>query len=226
LFYKFTLIFNLSSGMCYTIKIDLTREEIEKRFGAKFIQPDAYKAGSKISAFSLPLLPVICNDNPEVIKLYQWGLIPYWIKDADGAAAIRTKTFNARAETLADKPSFRHALNRKRCLVLTNGFYEWQTLNKNKIPHYIGLTRQPAFALAGLFDEWTNKNTGEVLHTFTVITTRANPMMECIHNIKKRMPVILSVDDEHRWLNIKTDPKTAGLFEPFPEDQMFSEILQ
>ncbi len=95
--------------MCYTIKIDLTREELEKRFGAKFTQPDDYKAGSKVNAFSLPLLPVICNENPNEIRLYYWGLIPYWIKDADNAAEIRMKTFNARAETLTDKPSFRHS---------------------------------------------------------------------------------------------------------------------
>jgi putative SOS response-associated peptidase YedK len=211
--------------MCYTIKVDLTREELEKRFDAKFIQPDNYKAASKVSAFSLPLLPVICNDNPNEIRLFHWGLIPYWIKDADSAAEIRMKTFNARAETLASKPSFRHSLNKKRCLVLANGFYEWQTLDKSKVPHYIGLIQQPAFALAGLFDEWTNHDTGEILHTFTVITTRANPMMEQIHNIKKRMPVILSVDNEQRWLDVNTEPEASGLFEPFPENQMYSEIV-
>jgi len=212
--------------MCYTIKIDLTREELEKRFGAKFTQPDDYKTGSKVNAFSLPLLPVICTENPNEIRLYYWGLIPYWIKDADNAAAIRMKTFNARAETLADKPSFRHSLNRKRCLVLTNGFYEWQTVEKNKIPYFIGLLQQPAFALAGLFDQWTNHETGAVLNTFTIITTIANPMMEQIHNSKKRMPVILSIDDEHRWLDLMTDPKRSGFFEPYPEKLMFSEIMK
>jgi putative SOS response-associated peptidase YedK len=212
--------------MCYTIKIDLTREELEKRFGARFSDPDQYKPGAKINAFSLPQLPVICNDNTEEIKLYYWGLIPYWTKDAENAAEIRIKTFNARAETLAEKASFRHVLNRKRCLVLTNGFYEWQTIGKNKIPYFIGLDQQPAFALAGLFDQWTNRDSGEVVNTFTVITTTANPMMEEIHNIKKRMPVILSKDDEPRWLDLSIEPKAKGLFKPYPENLMHAEMLK
>lgn len=212
--------------MCYTIKIDHTREELEKRFGAKFNQPDDYRSGPKVSAFSLPLLPVICSDNPAEIRLYYWGLIPYWIKDASGAREIRMKTFNARSETLADKPSFRSSLNRKRCLVLANGFYEWQTADKNKIPYYIGLIQQPVFAMAGLFDQWSNRETGEVLNTFTVITTRANPMMEVIHNTMKRMPVILSAENEQRWLDISTEPVISGIFEPFPEELMYSELLK
>jgi putative SOS response-associated peptidase YedK len=212
--------------MCYTIKIDHTREELEKRFGAKFNQPDDYKTGSKVSAFSLPLLPVICCDNQAEIRLYYWGLIPYWIKDASGAREIRMKTFNARSETLAEKPSFRGSLNRKRCLVLANGYYEWQTVEKNKIPYYIGLNQQPVFAMAGLFDEWSNRDTGEVLNTFTIITTRANPMMELIHNTMKRMPVILSADNEQRWLDIRTEPVNSGIFEPFPEEQMYSELVK
>lgn len=212
--------------MCYTIKIDLTREELERRFGAKFSEPDAYNPGSKVNAFSLPLLPIICSDRPEEIRLYYWGLIPYWVKDAGQAAEIRLKTFNARSETLAEKPSFRTSLNRKRCLVLTNGFYEWQTREKNKIPYFICLNQQPAFALAGLYDQWTNRDTGEVLNTFTVITTRANPMMEVIHNLKKRMPVILSPDTEHLWLDVRTEPGKTGLFEPFPEELMYSEMVR
>lgn len=212
--------------MCYTIKIDLTREELEKRFGAKFSNPKGYQSGSKVNAFSLPQLPVICNDKPEEIRLYCWGLIPYWVKNGESAAEIRTKTFNARAETLSEKASFRHALQRKRCLVLTNGFYEWQTLGKEKIPYFIGLNQESAFALAGLFDQWTNKETGEVLDTFTVITTKANPMMEEIHNLKKRMPVILSKEDEKRWLDLNVDPAKDSLFDPYPEERMYSTKLK
>jgi putative SOS response-associated peptidase YedK len=212
--------------MCYTIKIDVTREELERRFGAKFIKPDKYQSAVKVNAFALPLLPVICNDNPEEIRLYQWGLIPFWVKNADDAASIRTKTFNAKSETLAEKPSFRNSLNRKHCLVLANGFYEWQTQGKEKIPYLIGLKDQPVFSLAGLFDRWTNQQNGEVIDTFTVITTRANPMMEEIHNIKKRMPVILAAEDEKKWLDLKTDPNSTRIFEPFPEKFMYSQLLQ
>jgi putative SOS response-associated peptidase YedK len=211
--------------MCYTIKIDLTREQLELRFGAKIDQPENYKPGSRISAFSLPSLPVICSDDPQTIRLLTWGLIPFWIKDANAAKDIRMKTFNAKSESLAEKPSFRNSLNRKRCLVLTNGFYEWHTEEKTKTPFYIGLRDQSAFALAGLYDRWTNHESGEILDTFTVITTRANPMMEEIHNLKKRMPVILAPGKEQIWMDLNTDPTKAGLFEPFPENLMFSEQL-
>lgn len=208
--------------MCYTIKIDLTREELEKRFGAKFKESEAYNSGDRVSAFSLPRLPVICSDNPDEIKLFTWGLIPYWIKDFKNAAEIRTKTFNAKSETLADRPSFRNSLHRKRCLIPTNGFYEWQTLEKLKIPYFITLKNQPVIALAGLFDQWTNRETGEITNTFTIVTTRANPMMEEIHNLKKRMPVILAPEAEKLWLDLKTDPNKAGLFEPFPDELMLA----
>ncbi len=211
--------------MCYTIKIDMTREELEKRFGAKIDQPEEYKTGNRISAFSLPRLPVICSHDPGTISLLIWGLIPFWVKDSRQAGEIRMKTFNAKSETLAEKPSFRGSLNRKRCLVLVNGFYEWHTAEKAKIPYYIGLKNQPAFALAGLYDQWSNSETGEILTTFTVITTRANPMMEEIHNLKKRMPVILQPDVEQLWLDLKTDPDKNGIFEPFPQELMFAERI-
>jgi len=211
--------------MCYTIKIDLTREELEKRFGAKFTEAGEYNSGNRINAFSLPKLPVICSDNPGEIRLFTWGLIPYWVKDFKNASEIRTKTFNAKAETLAEKPSFRNSLHRKRCILPVNGFYEWQTLDKLKIPYFITLKNLPVFALAGLYDQWTNRDTGETVNTFTVITTRANPMMEEIHNLKKRMPVILSPSHEQLWLDLKTEPAPSGIFEPFPEELMQAEKL-
>ena len=211
--------------MCYTIKIDLTREQLELRFGAKLDLPDTYKPGNKISAFSLPELPVICNDDPASIRLFTWGLIPFWVKDSNSAKDIRMKTFNAKSETLAEKPSFRNSLNRKRCLVLANGFYEWHTDGNKKTPYFIALKDQAAFALAGLYDQWTNPETSEKINTFTVITTRANPMMEEIHNLKKRMPVILAPGMEQNWLNLNTDPAKNNLFEPYPQELMIAERL-
>jgi putative SOS response-associated peptidase YedK len=209
--------------MCYTIKIDMSREELEKRFGARFTDPERYRPGSKVNAFSVPALPVITRGHPDEIRLYYWGLIPFWVRDRQAADSIRKKTFNARSESLGEKPSYRNLINRRHCLVLANGFYEWQTTEKRKIPYFIGLREHPAFALAGLYDYWTDKETGEIIPTFTVITTRANPMMEEIHNIKKRMPVILSPDEERKWLEISNDKQTGKVFEPFPQEMMFAE---
>jgi putative SOS response-associated peptidase YedK len=211
--------------MCYVVKIDMTREALEKRFGAKMDASAVFTPSTRVSAFSLPSHPVVTGSETGKIQLYVWGLIPYWVKDEKLADDLRMKTFNARSESLTEKPSFRHVANRKRCLVLTNGFYEWQTDGKRKIPYFIRLKNEDGFALAGLHDTWTHPLTGEILNTFTVITTRANPMMEEIHNLKKRMPVILSPENEARWLDIRVDPLKEGLFEPFDQDNMFAEAI-
>jgi putative SOS response-associated peptidase YedK len=211
--------------MCYTIKINHTREALENRFGAQFTEPDKYVPGTKTNAFSLPFLPVICANHPTEIRLYRWGLIPYWTKNLKTAEEIRLKTFNARSESIPDKPSFKHCLRSNRCLVPVNGFYEWQTKGKNKIPYFIGLENVPIFGLAGLYDQWVNPDTGECFNTFTVITTRANPMLEVIHNLKKRMPVILTVENMEKWLDTSMDPYVEKVFEPFPEEKMFFEKM-
>jgi len=139
--------------MCYTIKIEQTREALEKRFGARFTEPEKYRPGRKVNAFTLPLLPVICSDNPENISLFYWGLIPRWVKNMDYAQDIRIKTFNARSESIAEKASFRHLYRRNHCLVLVDGFYEWQHNDKTKVAYLIGLKDQESFALAGLYDK-------------------------------------------------------------------------
>ncbi len=212
--------------MCYTIKIDLTREELESRFGAKFSEPEKYTPGSRTNAFSLPLLPVICADHQNEIRMYRWGLIPFWTKDLKTAEEIRIKTFNARSESILSKPSFKHCLRSNRCLLPVTGFYEWQTNGKHKIPYFIGLQNDSLFGLAGLYDQWVNPDTGECFNTFSVITTRANPMLEVIHNVKKRMPVILTLENKEQWLNTALDPIAENIFEPYPEEQMFAEKLE
>lgn len=187
--------------MCYTIEKNLTREELEKRFGKNFKPNRPFSPGKRVSGFSFPDVPVVKLEEPEQIDVLHWGLIPFWSKNEENAKQIRQKTLNAKAETLHDKPSFRHTIKNKRCLVLTNGFYEWQHIGKLKIPYYIKLKDDVGTPMAGLYDSWTNKNTGEVLDTFTIITTKANSMMEEIHNTKKRMPVILTQDVVNIWVN-------------------------
>lgn len=210
--------------MCYTIEINLTREQLEKRFKAKLDEHLPYRKQNRVSAFSLPDCPVICSESPSEIKLLKWGLIPAWSRDEEFADEIRMKTFNAKSETLIEKPSFRHLVKSRRCLVLTNGFYEWQTRGKLKQPYFIRLKDSEAFALAGLHDSWTNETSGEKLDTFTVITTRANAMMEEIHNTKKRMPVIIDRDDELNWIDPELpQQKIKSFLEPFGQEAMYAE---
>jgi putative SOS response-associated peptidase YedK len=213
--------------MCYTIEINLTREQIEKRFNAKFRNGSDFEPKHKVSAFTLPDLPVICSDSADEIKLFTWGLIPFWVRSEEDAKAIRTRTFNARAETISDKASYRNSFKSKRCLVLADGFYEWHTSGKEKIPYFINLKDNRPFALAGLYDNWLNRETGEYINTFTVITTRANPMLEKIHNLKKRMPVILPPDIERQWLDINLPLADLQIMlEPFNEKLMSAERIE
>ncbi len=190
--------------MCYTIEKNLTRDELEKRFGKNFKPNRPFSPGKRVSGFSFPDVPVIKLQEPEAIDVLHWGLIPFWSKNEESAMQIRQKTLNAKAETLHEKPSFRHSVMNKRCMVLTNGFYEWQHVGKQKIPYYIRLRDDIATPMAGLYDSWTNKDTGEVMDTFTIITTKANSLMEEIHNTKKRMPVILIPDAADMWIDANT----------------------
>lgn len=152
-------------------------------------------------------LPVITDAAPDVIQALQWGLIPSWTRDPKAGP----KPINARAETLAEKPSFRQLVQRRRCLVPADSFYEWQATPTGKVPHRILRPDEAPFAFAGLWDEWTDHTTGEVRPTFTIITTAANRMMAPLH---ERMPVILPTRAAERaWLAAGD----TGLLVPLPD---------
>ncbi len=159
---------------------------------------------------------VIPNDGQNRMDFFVWGLIPSWAKDKD----IGNRLINARAETLAEKPAFRSAFKRRRCLILADGFYEWQPEagKKSKIPMYIQLISRQPFAFAGLWEIW-NASDGSEIRSCTIITTQPNRMMEEIHN---RMPVILAPKDYQRWL--APEEQEAGsldhLLVPYPADEM------
>ena len=212
--------------MCFTVNINLTRNELEKRFGARFSEPSSYRPGYYFNAFDLPAMPVIPSENPGSIELLRWGLIPFWVKDARAAGEIRKKTFNARMETLLEKPSFRSSVRSKRCMVLCRGFYEWQHRETGKIPHYVYLKGEPPMALAGLYDDWPDRETGELLRTFTIITTAANSMMEKIHNSGKRMPLILRPENEKTWVDAELSAGQAmKALVPLDEDRMSAHTI-
>ena len=207
--------------MCYHTSLARSADYLEKRFHAKFEQRSLFEPIYHHSGFSAPLHPVIANESLQFIRFFQWGLVPFWTKDEVAAERSRTLTLNAKAETMHQKPSFRASIMTKRCLVLVDGFYEWREEGKRKYPYYISLTNNDAFALAGIWDRWENNRTGEVKDTFSIITTRANSLLERIHNTRKRMPVILRQEDETKWLEKDLD-KTAidALLEPFDATQM------
>jgi putative SOS response-associated peptidase YedK len=127
------------------------------------------------------------------LTMLRWGLIPSWAKDP----SIGNRMINARAETVAEKPSFRAAYRRRRCLLLADGFYEWKKEGDTKTPYFISLASGAPFAFAGLWENWQSKETDESIQSTTIITTAANEFMATLHH---RMPVVLQPDTADRWL--------------------------
>ncbi len=206
--------------MCFNVSLTKFTEYLEKRFRAKLNEP--FKPIFHAAAFSLPYLPVITNADKNIISFFQWGLIPFWAKNMGTAKKIQTGTFNAKSETIFEKPSFKQSIKEKRCLVLADGFYEWHEYNGKKYPFYIKLKSNEAFALAGIWDTWTDNETGDKKNTFSIITTSANPLIEKIHNTKKRMPVILKEEDESRWLSEIGDTEIKSLFYSYDDEKLFA----
>ena len=149
------------------------------------------------------------------LALLRWGLIPAW---ADGPS-IGNRLANARSETAATKPSFRRAFRSRRCLVVADGFYEWQKINGRKQPYFVGLQNDRPFGLAGLWERWEKH--GEPVESCTILTTEANELMQPIH---ERMPVIIPPDQYGLWLDPRWEDteKLAKLLRPFPSEGMLA----
>lgn len=184
--------------MCFHSQQSASAQELKNRFKARF-ENESHYTPAVYNGFQHPRSPVIANSDPATIRMFHWGLIPNWAKDN----TIRKYTLNARLETMHEKPAFKGSVN-QRCLVLVDGFFEWQWLDakgKNKQKYLITMPNNDAFALAGLWSEWTDKTSGEILHSYTIITTEANELMSRIHNSQKRMPLILNRDNENQWIS-------------------------
>jgi putative SOS response-associated peptidase YedK len=207
--------------MCFKVEIHITRTEIENRFGRTMPESENFEPKYYFSAFEFPKLPVITTKEPNIVRSMDWGLIPSWVKKPEKAKELKFNTLNARAESLSEKPSFKHTLKTQRCLVICHGFFEWQHQGKNKIPYYIKLKDNLPFAIAGVFDNWENHTDGSVYTGFSLITCQANSLMAEIHNSKKRMPVILSKENEEAWIDINyATNKAINLLSPLDENLM------
>lgn len=198
--------------MCGRFTLYDNKDILENEFEVD-IQPDLFKESYNIAPTQNSLI-IYTEADKRVCTSMRWGLVPYWSKDTK----IGYKMINARAETLDEKPSFKKPFKEKRCLVLTNGFYEWKKADtKTKIPYFVRLKNKKPFALAGLWDKWEKE--GEDLNTFTIITTDANSLMEEIHD---RMPVILNRKDSFKWLDpeLKDSAELKDMLVPYPSDEM------
>lgn len=150
------------------------------------------------------------------LGLLRWGLIPAWSKDP----SIGSRMINARSETVAEKPAFRAAFTRRRCLVIADGFYEWQRTNGQKQPFFFRLQDGKPFAFAGLWERWKSSE-GTLIESCTILTTEANDVLQPVHD---RMPVILAPEHYSRWINPDVQQADAlfPLLHPYPEEAMIA----
>src|SRR5262245_57184414 len=185
--------------MCGRFSLTTSIETICKRFDAIF-QGAEWHPRYNIAPAQEILTVVSDQFGTRKIVPMLWGLIPHWSKDRKAGY----KTINARAETLKEKPSFKVAFKRQRCLIPTDGYYEWKEVENRKIPLRFVLRDRSLFAMAGLWDVWHDPEKNQDITSFTIITTVANSLTEPLHD---RMPAILRREHEHEWLNPKlNDP--------------------
>lgn len=161
-------------------------------------------------------VPVVPNDGSATIRLFRWGLVPQWADDS----SIGNRMINARAETLAEKPSFRSAFRRRRCLILSGGFFEWRKeKGGGKTPMFVRLKSGLPFAFAGLWERWVSKETGEELLSCTIVTCEPNSLIAEFHH---RMPVILPSEAHQTWIDPqeRQPQELTGLLVPYPAEEM------
>lgn len=158
----------------------------------------------------MPIVRRKHGDQGNELVIARWGLIPHWAKDKK----IAYSTINARSETAPSKPAFRDAFKKRRCLIIADGFFEWQRDGEEKTPYLIQPKAGGPFAFAGLWSTWRPED-GKEVTSYTIMTTEPNEFMAKIHN---RMPVILSVDGHDRWLDLNADP--SQILKPYPSDDL------
>ncbi|HBA91999.1 MAG: hypothetical protein A2X24_09050 [Chloroflexi bacterium GWB2_54_36] len=197
--------------MCGRYSLTLEPVELRQAFGLSEM-PEELMPRYNI----VPTQPVavITDAAARTVEFMRWGLVPSWAKDI----SIGSKLINARAETVTEKPSFRSAFAHRRCLILADGFYEWQKTGTKSpsIPYYLHLTNGGPFAFAGLWEFWQSPE-GDELKTCTIITTEANARVAPVHD---RMPVILNPQTVWNWLRDGSNESLLKLLRPYPAEEM------
>lgn len=175
--------------MCGRITCKTSGEDFQREFKLAFVESLTPRYNI---APTQPVPAALNTPGPRMLEHLRWGLIPQWAKDPK----LGVKMINARAETLAEKPAYRFALERRRCVVFADGFYEWKKDGKGRQPFHIQRRGGRPFAMAGLWDEWVSP-AGELIRSCTVVTTAPNALMAQVHD---RMPLILLPEEVDRWL--------------------------
>ena len=184
-----------------------------------------------VSGFSHPKLIIYTQDEPYKPVAATWGLVPFWVKNEEQKNKLWNGTLNARGETLFDKASFKNSAKNKRCLLQIDGFYEHHHYKGKTYPFYIYRKDKQALTLAGLWDNWLNRDTDEIMKTFTIVTTKGNDLLTKIHNNPKlkepRMPFLLSDDLANDWLNPNENKDDiTNLIQPYPNDELVAYTVR
>ncbi len=170
-------------------------------------------------AYAHPKLLVFTNEKPYYPQLFYWGLIPKWVKAKEDALKIANQTLNARCETIFEKPTFKNAAFSKKCLIYLDAFYEYHHFNNKTYPFYISSKNDEPLAIGGIWEEWVDSETAEIINTVSIITTKANSLLQKIHNnpkqIEPRMPLIIPKEKQEEWLQGNTKEETQSFFKPF-----------
>ncbi|MEM7186601.1 MAG: SOS response-associated peptidase [Bacteroidota bacterium] len=199
--------------MCYDIKTSLeaqlsrARRENDLQAMDEIIEKLAPLTDLPLhhaSGFSHPEVLIYTGRSPQFPEVATWGLVPHWVRDSEQQKKLWNNTLNARGETIFEKPSFRTAALNNRCILYVDGFYEHHHFEGKTYPFFIQHKTKQPLALAGLWSEWRDPDTGGVINTFTIVTTKGNDLMAKVHNNPKlkepRMPLILPSEMEDRWL--------------------------
>lgn len=220
--------------MCYDIKASLeTQLKRAKRRGdlqaveeiMEKLLPWTDLPIHHTSGFSHPRLFIYTDEHPDQPTVSIWGLVPHWVRDRQQMNKLWNQTLNARGETIFEKPSFRDAARYHRCLVYVDGFYEHQHHKGKTYPYYISREDGEPLIMAGLWSLWEDPENGELINSFSLVTTRGNNLLTEIHNNPKiagpRMPVILQADQADQWLRPVDDPLDQKLLQeliqPYPD---------
>ena len=200
--------------MCGRFSLTANLTTVAQRFGVRTPTAESAAWSPRYNIAPTKTVVVVGDDGARYLTEMRWGLVPSWAKDP----AIGNRMINARAETVATKPAFRVALRKRRCLVVADGFYEWEKRDRTKQPFYIVLKSREPFGFAGLWETWTSPD-GEEIRTCTIITTEANELLKEIHD---RMPVILVRETEVIWLDptIQDPARLLPLLRPYPAEEM------
>lgn len=215
--------------MCFHNSMTAKTLKLAARYGRKSdiveIYQDILDEQYHVNAFNFPKYPIITQSDE--VQVFNWGLIPFWVKTAEDADKIKRMTLNARNDTIFEKPSFREPIMKKRCIVPSTGYFEWRHEGTQKIPYYLFLKEEPIFSMAGIYDTWVDKTTGEKHSTFSIITTDTNPLTDYIHNTKHRMPAILSKEEEERWLDTSlSKEQIESMLKPYEVEKMDAYIIE